>query len=253
LHRPVEGTIKTVALKRETGRWYAVFSCALPDVPPVDACKPAVGIDVGLEAFLTTSDGGREPNPHYLKDALPKLRRLSRAVSRKKKGGSNRRKAVRRLHKFHARVRDLRREHHHQTALKLVRRYGFIVAEKLNVQEMLRNGRLSRATADAGWSGFLLTLRHKADILDIATFPAYIVDMTRRIIDPAIALQMLRDGKPTSEVAAYYGVTSGAIRNIACRNEHSRMVPALDPPAFVGERRTGQGWTRTHRSNRHTR
>ena len=163
LHRPVEDTIKTVTLKREAGKWYAVFSCVLPDVPVADNGKPAAGIDVGLEAFLTTSDGEREPNPGYLKEALPGLRRASRAVARKKKGGSNRRKAVRRLAKVHARVRNLRREHHHQVALKLVRRYGFIAAESLNVQGMLRNGRLSRAIADAGWAGFLLTLRGKAE------------------------------------------------------------------------------------------
>jgi putative transposase len=163
LHRPVEGTIKTVTLKREAGKWYAVFSCVLPDVPVADNGKPAAGIDVGLEAFLTTSDGEREPNPRYLQEALPRLRRAGRAVSRKKKGGKNRRKAVRRLARIHARVCNLRREHHHQIALRLVRRYGFIAAESLNVRGMLRNGRLSRAIADAGWAGFLLTLRGTAE------------------------------------------------------------------------------------------
>jgi putative transposase len=163
LHRPVEGTIKTVTLKREAGKWYAAFSCELPDVPIVDAGKPAVGIDVGLEAFLTTSDGEREPNPRYLQEALPRLRRAGRAVARKKKGGQNRRKAVRRLAKIHARVRNLRHEHHHQVALRLVRRYGLIAAESLNVRGMLRNGRLSRAISDAGWSGFLSVLQHKAE------------------------------------------------------------------------------------------
>ncbi|HEY7315430.1 MAG TPA: transposase [Gemmataceae bacterium] len=163
LHRPVEGAIKTVTLKREAGKWYVAFACELPDVPVADSGKPAVGIDVGLEAFLTTSDGEREPNPRYLKDALPKLRIAGRAVSRKKKGGRNRRKSVRRLARVHTRVRNLRREHHHQVALRLVRRFGLIAVESLNIKGMLRNGRLSRAIADAGWSGFLLTLRCKAE------------------------------------------------------------------------------------------
>ncbi|HEY7314387.1 MAG TPA: transposase [Gemmataceae bacterium] len=163
LHRPMEGTIKTVTLKREAGKWYVAFSCELRDVPVADNGKPAVGIDVGLKSFLTTSDGIREPNPRYLKNALPKLRITRRAISRKKKGGKNRHKAVRRLQRIHARVRNLRREHHHRVALRLVRRYGFIAAESLNVRGMLRNGRLSRAIADAGWSGFLLTLRCKAE------------------------------------------------------------------------------------------
>lgn len=162
LHRPVEGEIKTATLKREAGKWYVVFSCEVPDVALSTSGKPAAGIDVGLTHFLTTSEGGREANPRYLKTALPELRRASRSVSRKKKGGSNRRKAVRRLRKIHVRVCNLRREHHYQVACRLVLAYGLIAAESLNVQGMLRSGRFSRAISDAGWSGFLNILRHKA-------------------------------------------------------------------------------------------
>lgn len=168
LHRPVEGTIKTVTLKREAGKWFVVVSCELPDVPILPTERPPVGIDVGLEKFLTTSEGVQEPNPRYLKDALPELRRAGRSVARKKRGGSNRRKAARRLAKVHARVKNLRREHHHKTALKLVRRHGFIAVERLNIRGMLGNDRLSRAISDAGWSGFLLTLRSKAESAGVA-------------------------------------------------------------------------------------
>jgi putative transposase len=163
LHREVEGEVKTAALKREAGKWYVVFSCELPDVEVKPSTLPPVGIDVGLESFLTASDGKSEANPRYLKGALPALRVAGRAVSRKKKGGGNRRKAVRRLQKVHARVKNLRREHHYQVACRLVLAYGFIAAEALNVKGMLANGRLSRAISDAGWSGFLSVLRHKAE------------------------------------------------------------------------------------------
>src|SRR5262249_10654251 len=141
--------------------------CELPDVPLADNGKPAVGIDVGLEAFLTTSDGEREPNPRYLKDALPKLRIADRALSRKHKHGKNRRKAARRLQKIHARVKNLRREHHHQVARKLVFACGLIAVEGLNIKGMLRNGRLARAISDAAWGGFLNVLKHKAEGVDV--------------------------------------------------------------------------------------
>ena len=163
LHRPVEGTIKTVTLKREAGKWYVVFSCELPDVAPVKNDKPPIGIDVGLTHFLTTSNGNREPNPRYLKTALPELRIAGRSVSRKKKGGCNRRKAVRVLQKIHSRVRNLRREHHYQVACRLVLAFGFIAVESLSIKGMLGNRRLSLAISDAGWSGFLNILRHKAE------------------------------------------------------------------------------------------
>jgi putative transposase len=163
LHWPVVGTIKTVTLKREAGKWYVVFSCDLGDVQVEPSSNPPVGIDVGLEHFLTTSDGAHEPNPRYLKEALPHLRREQRSLSRKQKGGSNRRKQRRRVARIHTRVRNLRREHHYQVACRLVLAYGLIAVESLNVQGMLGNDRLAQAIQDAGWSGFLSILRCKAE------------------------------------------------------------------------------------------
>ncbi len=162
-HRAIAGTIKTVRLKHEAERWYAIFSCDLGPVEVPASTNPPVGIDVGLESFFTTSDGAHEPNPRYLTMALPALRRQARAVSRKQPGGKNRRKAVRKLKRIHARVRNLRHDHRHKVGLELCRRYGLIAVERLNVAGMLRSRRVSRAIADAAWSGFLATLRDKAE------------------------------------------------------------------------------------------
>jgi putative transposase len=169
LHRPIEGEVKTVTLKREAGKWYAVFSCDLGDVLVTPSLLPPVGIDVGLKSFLSKSDGSKpEPNPRYQKTALPELRRQGRAVARKRKGGKNRRKAVKKLAKIHARVKNLRRDHHHKVALKLVRRYGFIAVESLSIKNMLKNDRLARAISDVAWGNFLLTLRAKAESAGVA-------------------------------------------------------------------------------------
>jgi putative transposase len=162
-HREVEGTVKTATLKREVDKWYLILSCDLGEPAVKPSIKPEVGIDVGLEHFLTTSDGRHEPNPRYLKAELPALRRAGRSVSRKTRGGKNRRKAVKKLQKLHGRVKNLRHDHRHKTALDLCRRYGFIAVERLNIRGMLRNHRLARAIADAAWGGFLATLGHKAE------------------------------------------------------------------------------------------
>jgi len=162
-HRDVEGIVKTATLKREAGKWFVVLSCDLGERQVPSNGLPPVGIDMGLERFLTTSDGEAVENPRYLKKELPALRRAGRAVSRKRKGGSNRRKAVRELARRHARVANLRREHAHKTALNLVRRHGTIAVEDLNISSMLRTRRFSRAIADAAWGGFLATLRCKAE------------------------------------------------------------------------------------------
>src|SRR5215468_5581890 len=56
-HRPVEGQIKTVSLKRSrTNKWYVTFSVEVAPkrLPPR---AQLVGVDMGLASFLTTSDG----------------------------------------------------------------------------------------------------------------------------------------------------------------------------------------------------
>jgi len=162
VHREVEGTVKTATLKREGDKWFVVLSCELPDAPFVPNGKSPIGIDVGIEAFLTTSDGERIENPRILRRELPRLRRLQRAVSRKKRGGKNRRKAARRVQVLHARVRNLRQDFQHKTALDLVRSSGLVAVEGLNIRGMVRNHRLARAISDAAWGGFMNILTYKA-------------------------------------------------------------------------------------------
>jgi len=99
----------------------------------------------------------------FLKAELPELRRAQRSLARKNKGSRNRAKKRRKVNRLHARVANLRREHRHKVANDLISRYGKIAVESLNVQAMVRNRRLARAIAGAGWSSFVEVLTHKAE------------------------------------------------------------------------------------------
>jgi putative transposase len=162
VHRQIEGVVKTVSLKREGDKWFVVLSCDLSAVQVQPSALPAIGIDVGIENFLTTSDGEVVENPRFLKKELPALRRAQRAVSRKKKGGKNRRKAVKAVRILYAQITNRRHEHHFKTALNLTRCYGLIAVERLNIQGMLRSQWMSRAILDVGWANFIKILTHKA-------------------------------------------------------------------------------------------
>jgi putative transposase len=163
LHREVEETIKTLSLKREADKWFLVVTSDVGKPDPVGNVLPAIGIDVGLTHFATLSDGEKIENPRYLKEELPELRRAQRSLSRKKKGGCNRAKQRRKVARVHARVANLRREHQHKISNGLISRYGKIAVEGLNVQGMVKNHRVARAIADAGWTGFVEVLTHKAE------------------------------------------------------------------------------------------
>ena len=76
-----------------SGKWYAyiVVDNGSNAFEPVDIVS-AVGIDVGLEQYLVDSDGTEVENPRYLKQALKRLRREQRKLSKKEKGSNNREK-----------------------------------------------------------------------------------------------------------------------------------------------------------------
>jgi putative transposase len=162
LHRPIEGTIKTVSVKRSCGKWYVIFSCDLGGAPEATTEGPAVGIDLGLKSFLVTSDGESVEPPRYFRESQRKLRVAQRSVTRKKKGSGRRRKARKRVASLHEKTANQRRDFHHKQARKLANTHGLIVHEDLNIEGIARS-RLAKSTHDAGWASFLNILSYKAE------------------------------------------------------------------------------------------
>lgn len=169
LHRPVEGTIKTVSFKREADGWHVVFSCDLGEVTVEPSANPPVGIDLGLKSFLVTSDGASVIPPKFYRKSQAALRRAQRRVSRRKKGSNGRREAARLVAKLQQHVANQRRDFHHKTALGLTRTNGMIAVEDLNIKGIART-RLAKSTYDVGWSAFLSILEHKAEGAGVRVF-----------------------------------------------------------------------------------
>ena len=162
MHRVLEGEINTITIKRECGKWYVIF-CNTVEIETLPASDKVIGIDVGLESFAVTSDGEYIENPRYLREAEAKLRVAQRSVSRKKKGGSNRRKAITLLVKNHLKIKRQRADFAHKIADDLVKNYGRIAVEDLRIKNMLGNHHLALSISDAGWGQFLGILSYKAE------------------------------------------------------------------------------------------
>jgi len=160
LHRPVDGAIKTLTVKRECGKWYACFSVEVA-AEALPVTNTQVGLDVGLTDFVTLSTGEAIANPRHYRTGQGQLRIAQRRVARRQRGGRNRRKAVVFLQKAHAHVQNQRADFHHKTARTLVDAYGVIAVEDLNIKG-LASGMLAKSVNDAGWSGFFSKLAYKA-------------------------------------------------------------------------------------------
>jgi putative transposase len=148
------------------------------DVPvrPLPPTGQQTGIDLGIEAFTTLSDGTRIFSPGWYRKAERALKTAQRRVSRRKKGSNRRRKAVALLAKAHQRVHRQRQDFHHKTALAIVRQYDTVYHEDLQTANMLKNHHLAKSINDAGWGQFLSILAFKAAYAGkraVAVPPAY--------------------------------------------------------------------------------
>jgi putative transposase len=178
MHRPIEGAVKTVAVRREGRRWFLVLSC--DDVPthPLPATGAAVGVDVGVTVFAATSDGALIANPRYGRRAAGRLASAQEKLAGKKRGSANRRRQRAVAANRHRKVANQRRDFHHQFARRLIKTYDLIVIEDLAIKNMTGSGAgtvdapgtnvaakrgLNRSILDAGWAQFASILTGKAE------------------------------------------------------------------------------------------
>jgi len=161
-HRPIVGNIKTLSVTRRNNRWYVSF---IVETTPVILPKTnkEIGIDVGLNAFISTSDGIRISSPKYLRQSERKLIKAQKQLSRKKKGSNRRRKARILIAKHHEHIANQRLDFFHKVTHFLVKNYDGFAVEDLNIKNMVKNRHFAKSIYDAGWGMFLKILKDKAE------------------------------------------------------------------------------------------
>lgn len=161
-HRPLEGTVKTVRIVHRAGCWYACFACEVEAPTPLPATGQSIGVDVGISALATLSNGVKVENPNYYRVAQSKLRLLQRKLARAQRGSKNRRKALLTVQRQQEHVANQRKDYLNKLAHDLVQHYDAIALEDLRIVNMVRNKHLSKSILDSGWGYFRERLCVKA-------------------------------------------------------------------------------------------
>lgn len=169
-YREMKGELRHVIVRRKpSGDWTISFVCELGDAPSKVAVAPrnAVGIDVGLEAFATLSNGERVGNPRFFAHGQETLARRQRVLSRMRRGSGNRERQRRLIAKAHEHIRNQRLDFARKFACWLFQRFDVVCFERLDIAPMVSGTVvkpvLAKPIYDAGWRIALQAITYKAE------------------------------------------------------------------------------------------
>jgi len=161
------GKIMSGAVSRIADQWYLSVSVELKDLLRQDVIKKhdVVGVDLGVKHFATLSTGEVIESSRAYRNALGKLRRQQREVSRRTKGGRNREKSKMLVSRAHLRIANIRKDFLHKLSTRVCRESQAVVLEDLSVAGMVKNRHLALAISDTGMGEFRRQCEYKGPAL----------------------------------------------------------------------------------------
>lgn len=146
--------IKQALVVRRASGYFVMLSLQLDvNVPEIPFNGYPLGIDIGLESFLATSDSQVMARPKFFNSLHGKLESLQRRLKHKKPGSNNRRKLNQKIARLHQHISDTRKDFHWKLAHHLCNRAGAIFVEDIDFRSWAK-GMFGKQTLDASFGQF---------------------------------------------------------------------------------------------------
>ncbi len=150
--------LKQVRVVRRASGFYAMLTLQSPvEVPQATLSGYAVGIEIGLQNLIATSEGELVARPRFFVDGQRQLKLLQRQLKHQTRGSRESQRLQRRIARHHESISNARKDFHFKTADRLCDNPGMIFAFDLNLKAMSA-GMLCKHTLDPGFGQFLSIL-----------------------------------------------------------------------------------------------
>jgi putative transposase len=160
---------KRIRIVRRADGYYCQFCIDQARIENRFPTNKTVGLDVGLNYFLTDSDGNQVENPRHLRKSEKSLKRLQRRFSKTKKGSQNRTKFRNKLARKHLKVSRQRKDFAVKLARCVVMSNDIVAYEDLKVRNMVRNHHLAKSISDAAWTQFRQWVEYFGKVFGVVT------------------------------------------------------------------------------------
>ena len=164
LHRPIEGNIKRLTIRRTaTQKWFVSILTDNDSYNPLEPSDKSVGIDVGIHMFAALSDGTFIENPKFYAKEQRNLAKVQRKHSKAMKGTHGRKKALKVLCRVYERIFNKREDFIQKLSKIFVDIYGTICFEDLNIKKMVKDPLYAKGILDAAWNKLVTYTSYKAE------------------------------------------------------------------------------------------
>ncbi|MFP3299413.1 MAG: transposase [Thermocladium sp.] len=142
---PLDRVERVVVKLTRSGKVHVSFIVENHEFPKLLNTGKAVGIDVGVEKLLVTSDGEYVPNLRPYERALKKVRRLHKELSRKRYLSRNWFKTKIKLARAYEHLANLRKDLYMKLGKYFAEHYDAVVMEDISVKQLVgKSGRRMR-------------------------------------------------------------------------------------------------------------